>query len=162
MPSAPSVPLRLKKRSLTVIESKYYLYSSDGKGVEREVDQDEEDYRLLIEFVNETRKLIKQYPGLEHRNLHIGRVWDKFYYLLSQGRRNCEEVAESDWVKKAIFGGSPLNEASQTVIGSRIHYLDPSEVHNNLGYFNKSETETLVLFELVKNYSIVDLCCCKL
>jgi Domain of unknown function (DUF1877) len=95
---------------------------------EREVDEDEEDYRLSIDFVNETLQLIQQYPGLEHRNLDIGRVWDKFYYLLSPGRRNCEEVAESDWVKKAIFGGSPLNEVTTTVIGTPIHYLDPGEV----------------------------------
>jgi hypothetical protein len=111
----------------------FELYLSESEAElerEREVDEDEEDYLLSIEFVNEACKLIQQYPDLEHRNLRIGRVWDKFYYLLSSGRRNCKEVAESDWVKKAIFGGSPLNEVSQTVTGSRIHYLDPQEVRD--------------------------------
>ncbi|WP_219892021.1 DUF1877 family protein [Chamaesiphon polymorphus] len=111
----------------------FELYLSDSEAElerEREVDEDEEDYQLPIEFVKEACKLIQQYPDLEHRNLHIGRVWDKFYYLLSPGRRNCEEVAESDWVKKAIFGGSPLNETSKTVIDSHIFYLDPSEVND--------------------------------
>ncbi len=111
----------------------FELYLSESEAElerEREVDEDEEDYRLSIEFLNEACKLIQQYPGLEYRNFRIGRAWDKFYYLLSPGRRNCEEVAESDWVKKAIFGGSPLNEANKAIIGSCIRYLDPSEVHN--------------------------------
>ncbi len=109
----------------------FELYISDPEEElerEREIDEDEEDYLLSIEFVNEALQLIQQYPDLEHRNLRIGRVWDKFYYLLSTGRRNCKEVAESDWVKKAIFGGSLLNKTSQTVTGYGIRYLDPLEV----------------------------------
>jgi hypothetical protein len=88
----------------------------------------EEDDQFFIEFVNEARQLIHQYPGLEQRNLDIGRTWDKFHYLLSRQRRDCAKATTPDWAEAAIVGGSVLNESVQTVQGYAIRYLNPAEV----------------------------------
>lgn len=86
------------------------------------------DEQSLVEFVHEARQTVEQYPGIEQRNLYLGRGWDKLYYLLSERRRRGEPQDGSDWAEKAIFGGSVLNAATQTTIGFRIRYLSPDEV----------------------------------
>jgi hypothetical protein len=106
--------------------------------------QEELDHRandqLFIEFVHEVRQAIDHYPGIEHRNLYLGRSWDMLYYLLSEGRRKGEPKDWTHWVEKAIFGGEILNEATQTTIGFPIRYLSPVEVCH---VQDKLETVTL-------------------
>lgn len=100
---------------------------------------------LLSEFVSEVRRTVQQYPGLEHRNFYFGRRWDMLYYLLSERRRKGERRNNSHWVEKAIFGGEVLNvdEKTQTVIGSPIHYLSPVEVSDTRDHLETVTIEML-------------------
>jgi hypothetical protein len=89
-----------------------------------------DDWQSFIEFADEVRQLIQQYPGIEHCNLDIHRTWDKFHYLLSYQRRNGgKKQAEDDWVEKAILGGEVLDPAIQSTIGIPIRYLSPIAVY---------------------------------
>ncbi len=96
-------------------------------------DEDYNDYdthQSFVEFVSESRKVVNKYPGIENRNLYLGRRWDMLHYLLSERRRNGEEIDYLHWVEKAVFGGQVLNNATQSVIGSPICYLHPTEVYD--------------------------------
>lgn len=84
----------------------------------------------LVDFIHQARQSLKQYPGIEYRNLYLGRRWDMLYYLLSERRRKGKERDWSRWVEKAIFGGEVLNEETRTTIGFSIRYLNPTEVVN--------------------------------
>ncbi len=89
---------------------------------------DEAEYRSLVEFVEEARKLIRDYPGIEERNL-CHRKWDMLYYLLSPQRRNHgDKPAGEDWAEKAIFGDEVLSLGGEK-IGHTIRYLSPIEVY---------------------------------
>jgi hypothetical protein len=84
--------------------------------------------QLFMAFVHLARQTIQQYPGIEHRNLYLGRRWDILNYLLSDQRRKGEKDDGSHWVEKAILGGQVLNKLTQTTIGFPIRYLCPTEV----------------------------------
>ncbi len=89
-----------------------------------------DDDRSFVEFMDEVRQLIQQYPGIENRNLSIGRTWDVLHYLLSYQRCNGGEEQERDGlVTKAILGGEILNPAVQKIICIPIRYLSPIEVY---------------------------------
>lgn len=89
---------------------------------------DAAEYRSLVEFVEEARQLIRDYPGIEERNLDH-RKWDMLYYLLSPQRRNGgDKQAGEDWVEKAIFGDEVLSLGGKN-IGHTIYYLSPIEVY---------------------------------
>ncbi|WP_310484184.1 DUF1877 family protein [Chamaesiphon sp. VAR_48_metabat_403] len=89
---------------------------------------DEAEYRFLVEFAQEARQLIRDYPGIEERNL-CHRKWDMLYYLLSPQRRNGgDKLAGEDWAEKAIFGDEVLSLGGEK-IGHPIHYLSPIEVY---------------------------------
>lgn len=93
------------------------------------------DDQHLVDFIHQVRQCLEQYPGIEYRNLYLGRQWDMLYYLLSEQRRQGKERDGAQWVEKALFGGEVLHEETQTTIGFSIRYLDPTDVltvRNNL------------------------------
>jgi hypothetical protein len=112
-----------------------------------------DDWQFFIEFADEVRQLIQQYPGIEDRNLDIGRTWDIFHYLLSYRRRNGGEKDGDDWVEKAILGGRVLDPAIQTTIGIPIRYLSPIEV-----YEIQDRLETVELDMLGTHWNPIAMC----
>lgn len=103
-----------------------------------------DDWQFFIEFADEVRQLIQQYPGIEHRNLDIDRTWDKFHYLLSYQRRNGGKKSDRDvWVEKAILGGEELDPVIQTTIGIPIRYLSPIAVYEIQDNLNTIELDLL-------------------
>jgi hypothetical protein len=102
----------------------------------------EAEYRALVEFVGEARQLIRDYPGIEERNL-CHRKWDMLYYLLSPQRRNGgEPQAEDAWVERAIFGDEVLSLGGEK-IGHTIRYLSPIEVYEIQDKLDRVEPEML-------------------
>ena len=119
----------------------YALMSQAEFEYETEVDGEAED-RSFIEFTDEARKLIRDYPGIEERNL-VDRKWDMLYYLLSPHRRNrSEQHAVEDWANKAIFGSEVLSPGGEN-IGHTIHYLSPIEVYEIQDKLDRFDPETL-------------------
>ncbi len=110
---------------------------------QKELDQRAVDDYSFAEFIHEVRQSLKQHPGIEQRNLYLGRRWDMLYYLLSERRRNGEKADGSEWSEKVIFGGEVLNEKTQTTVGFPIRYLYPREVSDVRDYLGTVTIEML-------------------
>lgn len=118
------------------------FFKSYALNSQQELDKRANDH-LFVEFIYEVRQSLKQYPGIEQRNLYLGRRWDMLYYLLSERRRNGEANDGSEWSEKAIFGDEVLNEKTQTTVGFPIRYLYPREVSNVRDYLGTITIEML-------------------
>ena len=88
------------------------------------------DDEVLTSFIAEAKQVVSNHPGIETRNFHGDRRWDKIHYLLSKKRRLRESRDETDWAERAILGGSLLHPQTQTTIGAPIRFLTADEVHS--------------------------------
>ena len=111
------------------VGSNLEFFKSYALTTQEELDSPTYDQHL-VDFIHQARQSLEQYPGIEYRNLYLGRTWDMLYYLLSERRRKGEERDWTQWVEATIFGGEVLNEETQTSIGFQIRYLNPAEVLN--------------------------------
>ena len=104
-----SCNLLLRARHEPNFSASLMLFESSALTTQKDLD-DHADDQSFVDFVCELRQLLELYPGLERRNLFLGRRWDMLYYLLSAWRRRSEGRDWSHWVEKALFGGEILNE----------------------------------------------------
>jgi hypothetical protein len=103
-----------------------------------------EEYAVTVEFSKAAHRTCSKYPGLEHRCLDLGRIWDMLRYLLSHERRR-EKAPDIDdrWVDRAILGGEILHEDKISITGRAFHYLEPCEVSTISEHLNGISIEML-------------------
>ena len=100
------------------------LYASKS---EAEISSHDQDGHY-VDFIREVKRAVRDFPGLENRNLALGRRWDMIHYLLSEYRRGGDGNNESDWAKRAVQGGDYISENAKSGIGVSLLYLQPEEV----------------------------------